>query len=52
MLNQNNSKGHEESALLRIGLSRAISRLSAVLSLKSLLSMVKIEKTSEDGEWL
>ena len=52
MLNQNNSKGHEESAFLRIGLSRAISRLFAVLSLKSLLSMVKIEKSSEDGEWL
>ena len=39
----------KESALLRTGLSRAISRLSIIFSLKSLLSVVKIEKSSKDG---
>ena len=43
MLYQNRSKGKEESALLRQGLSRAIRRLSIIFSLKSLLSLVKIE---------
>ena len=43
MLYQNRSKGKEESTLLRQGLSRAIRRLSIIFSLKSLLSLVKIE---------
>ena len=38
--------GKEESTLLRQGLSHAISRLSIIFSLKSLLSLVKIEKSS------
>ena len=42
--------GKEESALLRIGLSRAISWLSIIFSLNSLLSMVKMETSSKDGE--
>ena len=50
MLYKNSSKGKEESALLRIGLSRAISRLSINFSLKTLLSLVKMEKPSKDGE--
>ena len=50
MLYENSSKGKEESALLRQGLSHAINRLSIIFSLKPLLSMVKIEKSSEDGE--
>ena len=41
MLHQN-SKGNEESALLRTALLRAISRLSITFSLRSLL--VRIEK--------
>ena len=36
----------------RTGLLRAISRLSIIFSLKSLLSLVKIEKFSKDGEYL
>ena len=43
---QNSSKGKDESALLRQGLSREIRRLSIIFSLKSLLSLVKIEKSS------
>ena len=43
---QNSSKGKEESALLRQGLSRAVGRLSIIFSLRSLLSLVKIEKSS------
>ena len=50
MLHLNSSKDKEESALLIIGLSRAISRLSIIFSLKSLLSLVKMEKSSKDGE--
>ena len=46
------SKCKEESALLRIDLSRAIRTLSIIFSLKSLLSLVKIEKSSKDGEYL
>ena len=46
----NSSKGKEESPLLRVGLSRTISRLSIIFSLKSLLSLVKIEKSLKDGE--
>ena len=46
----NSSKDKEESALLIIGLPRAISRLSIIFSLKSLLSLVKMEKSSKDGE--
>ena len=41
MLYQNSSKRKEESALLRTGLSRAISSLSITFSLKSLLSLAK-----------
>ena len=37
----NSSKGKEESALLRTGLSHSISRLSSIFSLKSLLSWSK-----------
>ena len=43
MLYQNSLKVKEESTLLRQGLLGAISRLSIILSLKSLLSLVKIE---------
>ena len=43
MLHQN-SKGNEESALLRTALLRAISRLSITFSLGSLLLLFKIEK--------
>ena len=43
MLYQNSSKDKEESALLRQGLSSAVSRLSIIFSLKSLLSLVEIE---------
>ena len=50
MLHQNSSKGKEECALLRIGLSRAIIRLSIIFSLKSLISLVKTGKSSKDGE--
>ena len=50
MLHQNNSKGKEESALLRIGLSRTISRLSIIFSLKSLFFLVKMENSSKDGD--
>ena len=50
MLNENSSKGKEESGLLRIGLSRAISRFSIIFNLKSLLSLVKMEKSSKDGQ--
>ena len=46
----NSSKGKQEYALLRIGLSRAISRLSIIFSLESILSLVKMEKSSKDGE--
>ena len=46
MLYQNSYKGKDESTLLRQGLSGAVSRLSIIFSLKSLLSMVKIEKSS------
>ena len=52
MLYQNSSKGKEESALLRTGLSRTICRLSFIFSLKSLLSLVKMEKSSKDGQQL
>ena len=48
MLYQNSSKSNEESALLRPALSRATSRLSIISSLKSLLSLAKIEKPSKD----
>ena len=46
MLYQYSSKGKEESAFLRQSLSRAISRLSIILSLRSLPSLVKMEKSS------
>ena len=52
MLYQNSCKGKEESALLRAGLSHAIKRLSIIFSLKSLPCLVKIEKSSKDGEYL
>ena len=40
---KNSSKDKEESALFRIGLSREISRISIIFSLKPLLSLVKME---------
>ena len=43
MLHQNGSKGNEESAFLRLGLSHEVRKLSIMFSLKSLLSLVKIE---------
>ena len=43
MLDQNISKGKEESALLRQDLLRVIRRLSIIFGLKSLLSIVKVE---------
>ena len=49
---QNSSKGKEKCTLLRTTLLLAISRLSIIFSLKSLLSLVKIEKPSKDGEQL
>ena len=49
MLYQNSSKDNEESTLKRTGLSCTISRLSIIFSLKLLLSLVKIEKSSKDG---
>ena len=52
MLYQNSSEGKEESTLLGKGLSHTISRLSIIFSLKPLLDLVKIEKSSEDGEKL
>ena len=45
-INQNSSKGKEESTLLRQGLSRAIKRHFTIFSLKSLLFQVKIENSS------
>ena len=50
MLYQNSCKDNEEPAMLRTGLSHAINRVSIIFSLKSLLSLVKIEKYSKDGE--
>ena len=50
MLYQNSSKGKEESALLRTGLSRAISWLFIMFSLKSLLSLIKIENSLKHGD--
>ena len=44
----NSSK--EESKLLRIGLSPTISRLYVIFSLKLLLSLAKMEKSSKKGE--
>ena len=46
MLYQNISKGKEKSALLRQGLSHAISWLYIIFSLTSLLFLVKIEMSS------
>ena len=37
---------------LRTGLSHSVSTLFIILSLRSLLSVVKIEKFSKDGVWL
>ena len=50
MLYQNSSKDNDESTLLRTSLSRAITRLSIIFNLKLLLALVKIEKSSKDGE--
>ena len=50
MLYQNSTEGKVESASLRTSLSREISKLSLTFSLKSLLSLVKIEKSSKDGQ--
>ena len=49
MLCQNSPKVNRKSALLRTAMSQAISRLSIFFSLKSLLSLVKIEKSSNDS---
>ena len=48
MLYQNSFKGNDESALLKTGLPRAVSRLSIVFSLNSYYSLVKTEKSSKD----
>ena len=50
MFYQNSSKGNEESALLRTVLSRAISKLSIIFSVNSLIFLVKIEDSSKDGQ--
>ena len=50
MLYDNSSEGKEKPALLRIGLSHAITRLSIILSLKSLVSLVKMGKPLKNGE--
>ena len=44
------AKGNEESALLRTGLSLAISSLCIIFWLKSILSLVKRGKSSKYGE--
>ena len=50
MITTDKGKGKEESDLLRTGLSRVINRLSIIFSLKSLLFLFKIKKSSKDGE--
>ena len=50
MFYQNSSRGKEKFVLLRAGLSRVPSTLSIIFSLKSLLSLVKIEKPLKNGE--
>ena len=51
---QNSSKGNDVSALMSTGLPGSIDRLFVNLSLRSLLSVVKIEKFSKDksGSWI
>ena len=49
---QNGSKGIGVSTLLSIGTSYQISCLSIISSLKPSLSMVKIEKSSKNGDQL
>ena len=44
MLYQNSSKGNEEFPLIKTGLARATSRFCVIFSLKSLFSVVKLEK--------
>ena len=47
---QNNFKGIDICAFISTGSSRSISRLSIILNLESLLSVVKKKKLSKDGE--
>ena len=47
---QNSSKNIGTSALLSMTLPHKIDRLSIILSLKLLLSAIKIENSSKDGE--
>ena len=42
---QNDSRVIDLPALFRIGLLRSVNRLSVILSLKSLLSVLKMEKS-------
>ena len=46
---QNSSRGINISVLLSLALSCSINRLHIILSLKSLLSVAKTEKSSKDG---
>ena len=46
------SNGTDESTFLKTGLSYSVSTLFIILSLRSLLSAVKNEKSSKDGEQL
>ena len=46
---QNSSRFIDVSTLLSIGLSGSINRISIVLSLKSLISFIKAEKSSKYG---
>ena len=46
---QNSSRGINISVLLSLALSRSINRFHIILSLKSLLSVAKTEKSSKDG---
>ena len=51
MLHENSYKVSKEPVLVRVGLSRAISRLSITFDLK-LLSVVEMENSLKDGQWL
>ena len=46
---QNSSRGINISVLLSLALSRSINRFHIILSLKSLFSVAKTEKSSKDG---
>ena len=47
---QKSSNGTDGSTFLKTGLSYSVSTLFIILSLRSLLSTVKNEKSSKDGE--